>query len=240
MQEWKKSLNRNLNLSRIHHFNIIETENDCFKELCQYFNYLFHKKEISNDPDTLIFELKKNESYKIDLCENIEHFLVSSPLFNSVKLVFVKNAVRLSETIQNKLLKTLEEPPIETIFFIINEQKNKYLPTFESRANFIKLATTKNKVVSHTNFIEYIKQSYSKLIEEDRFVSLDEFSKVIDNREKLEEFTEYILNWHTANSSNFRQVNKLLELLKSYEPNKIFHNSLHNPRIKLYNLLKLH
>lgn len=52
---------------------------------------------------------------------------------------FVINASPLSTVVQNKLLKTIEEPPKNTYFFIVGQNQSQFLPTIVSRCNRIVL-----------------------------------------------------------------------------------------------------
>ncbi len=53
------------------------------------------------------------------------------------RLVIINRAERLTLEAQNALLKSLEEPPLKTVFILTSESTNSLLPTIISRLNLI-------------------------------------------------------------------------------------------------------
>ena len=77
---------------------------------------------------------KNNESIKIDDVRNLLSFLNKSTYNYNKKIVLIDNAESLNLSSSNSLLKSLEEPPENTFFFIINDSSSKILNTIKSRS----------------------------------------------------------------------------------------------------------
>ena len=84
----------------------------------------------------------------------------------------VDNAERLSEIVQNKLLKTLEEPPAHVIFILATTEKHKILPTILSRCQIydFERMTVPNiinhlKAVAEKENIQYEEQALNIIAE---------------------------------------------------------------------------
>ncbi len=71
----------------------------------------------------------------------IRHFLVdragTRPLRGRAKVFVVREAERMNESAQNSLLKTLEEPPKDTILILITTALDRMLPTTRSRCQLV-------------------------------------------------------------------------------------------------------
>ncbi|MBQ4264160.1 MAG: DNA polymerase III subunit delta' [Clostridia bacterium] len=57
---------------------------------------------------------------------------------NTTKVLIIPDAQKMTPAAQNCLLKTLEEPPEDTVFFLITEQPGALLPTITSRCRVIR------------------------------------------------------------------------------------------------------
>lgn len=77
---------------------------------------------------------KTGEEQQIGV-DAVEHFVasLSQSARGSVKVGIVESAHRLNDRAQNALLKTVEEPRGRTILFFITEDKDRILPTLQSR-----------------------------------------------------------------------------------------------------------
>ena len=71
------------------------------------------------------------------------------------KVVIIWMAERMDATPANKLLKTLEEPPENTIIFLISERFELLLPTVRSRAQLIKVPKIKDEELKKAIIDEY-------------------------------------------------------------------------------------
>lgn len=64
-------------------------------------------------------------------------FLGSSPYAGKKKVLIIRDAHRLTETAQNALLKTLEEPPAYAVIILVTHEIGRILPTILSRCQQI-------------------------------------------------------------------------------------------------------
>jgi len=98
-------------------------------------------------PDVFFLELLDGENeIKIEQIRNfIEKISLKSTYGN--KFVIIDDINSINNNGVNALLKTLEEPPENTYFFIINHQNTQLLDTIYSRCNEIKMKFTKNDCV---------------------------------------------------------------------------------------------
>lgn len=75
----------------------------------------------------------KVRTITIDAVRSVEPFLSLSALEHETKLIIVQDADRLSDDSANAFLKTLEEPPSQTLIILITELPSRLLPTILSR-----------------------------------------------------------------------------------------------------------
>lgn len=75
----------------------------------------------------------KVRSITIDAVRSVEPFLTLRAEPHETKLIIVQEADRLSDDSANAFLKTLEEPPPQTLIILITELPERLLPTIRSR-----------------------------------------------------------------------------------------------------------
>jgi hypothetical protein len=78
-------------------------------------------------------------SIKIEAVRETIHWASMKPFEGAWKVCIVLNAERLPEVAANAFLKTLEEPPENTVFCLLVENKNNLLETIQSRSFEIRL-----------------------------------------------------------------------------------------------------
>jgi len=83
-------------------------------------------------PDVLLVEAEKNQ-IKIDQIRELHYYLGFAPLSGRYKIVIINDAHLLNDAAANALLKTLEEPPPQTIFMLVTHRQQLLLPTILSR-----------------------------------------------------------------------------------------------------------
>lgn len=119
-------------------------------------------------PDTMVFDdiLNKNattgeENQWKKSTDDFIHFMNLSPVGSSVKVGIVEDLDRFSASALNSLLKTIEEPPVNTIFIMTAQEISNVLPTIISRVQLIRL-----NYLSDQHIAEYLKQIKADHIEE--------------------------------------------------------------------------
>src|SRR5258708_1272185 len=87
----------------------------------------------SNDPDD-----KKKQGIVVDVAKHLAEKLNQAPFSAPFKVAVVPDAEGLNRDAQNVLLKTLEEPPANTIIILLAEKTGDFLPTVLSRCRLIR------------------------------------------------------------------------------------------------------
>jgi DNA polymerase-3 subunit delta' len=91
-----------------------------------------HKFETGNHPDFHPF-VPDGLYFKIDQVRSIIHTVSLKPVESRWKTYLLEGADYMRDEGANALLKVLEEPPGETIYFLISEMVESLLPTVRSR-----------------------------------------------------------------------------------------------------------
>lgn len=92
-------------------------------------------------PDLCVFGAE-GESILVDELREIHTFLEKTAHQNGYKVIVIHQIDKLSIYTANALLKSLEEPPAQTVFLLTAENKQKILPTLRSRCVSIHLQGT--------------------------------------------------------------------------------------------------
>lgn len=90
------------------------------------------RHESGNHPDYTVIDQPK--SIGVDAVRDLISSIGSRPYEGGKRVVVIKRADSMTVQAQNALLKTLEAPPEDTIFFLIAENISALLPTIISRA----------------------------------------------------------------------------------------------------------
>ena len=96
-------------------------------------------KKLSH-PDVVWLEAEnKTVAIKIDSIRNISSKVSLKPYEAKKKVIIINEAYRMNEAAQNAFLKTLEEPPLDTIIFLLCNEAVGLLDTIISRCKIIRL-----------------------------------------------------------------------------------------------------
>lgn len=95
-------------------------------------------KKITNSmhPDILHIS-PDNQTIKIAAIRDLYQLIISKPNEATIRVVIIEDAETMNEQAQNAFLKTLEEPPANTIFILIANNINPLLATIISRCRNI-------------------------------------------------------------------------------------------------------
>ena len=118
-----------------------------------------------------------DRSLGINEARSIRNFLVKKPVFSEYKTVIVAGAELMTQEAQNALLKIMEEPPQYACIFLVALQKERILPTVQSRAHAVHFPLER---ISKNKFDI---ASLKKLI-----------SKDVDGEEKIDEALSSLLD----------------------------------------------
>lgn len=95
------------------------------------------RKIAENKHTDLIEILPSGENIAVDDLREMKKTLFFSPLEGKFRFVIFDEAHKMNASSANTLLKTLEEPPAHTKFFLITHERGLLLPTIVSRCQFI-------------------------------------------------------------------------------------------------------
>ncbi len=95
------------------------------------------KLENQNSPDVLV--IKPENSIGIEEVRQIQSFLSRKPIQSDHNTVYIHNAHLLTLPAQHALLKTLEEPPGNSLIYLITSSPYSLLPTVLSRVQITNL-----------------------------------------------------------------------------------------------------
>lgn len=93
------------------------------------------------------FYFSKNIEIRIDSIRMLEHRINLSPNEGTKKIYIVEYAEMLNEKTANAFLKTLEEPPHDTVIILTTSKLNALLPTIISRCQQIKFYPISQKLI---------------------------------------------------------------------------------------------
>ena len=118
----------------LHHFHLIEGDKENIRETLLE----FLEKDFGVNPnDSSLFYNYEFDSFLVDDSRALSmKAQIKTP--EGEKMVFVIFANSINEKAQNALLKTFEEPPQSTYFFVVLPRTDSLLPTFISRSVLVK------------------------------------------------------------------------------------------------------
>lgn len=80
-----------------------------------------------------LYLLEDEKTIKKEQLEELDEFLSKKSYEGGYRCVYIKAAHRMNLTVQNKLLKSIEEPPEHVIFVLATNEPEQLLPTTRSR-----------------------------------------------------------------------------------------------------------
>ncbi|MEK7520226.1 MAG: AAA family ATPase [Patescibacteria group bacterium] len=115
-----------------------------------------HTDERRPNPDVLIvMPEEKSGDITIDQIRSITSFLVLAPAGGKNKVVIINEAHRMQPEAASALLKTLEEPPAQSVLILASEHPGMVLPTVLSRVQKIRFSGMQEKAVDKKDEIFY-------------------------------------------------------------------------------------
>ena len=115
------------------------------------------------------YEASKNgttrHSIGIDQIRELQHKLNLKPFEGAFRVTIFEDSERMTEEASNALLKTLEEPPSQSLLILLASQETQLLPTIRSRCIRIKLNPMPvNEIIDHIVANHSIKEDTAHLI----------------------------------------------------------------------------
>lgn len=197
--------------------------------------------QISNF-DTLLVEPSATGSIGITEIRSLKAKLNLKPFNSSHKLAVLLNFEKATHEAQNAFLKTLEEPPGQTIIVLTSPNADLLLPTLVSRCQVIHLATSNKQLA--TSELSILNSQFSILLSDGvgkRLKLAQEVGKtredVIRWLEKMIIFTRKKLIESVFKNNNNLPLSQYLNLLTSFQKTHTLLSTTNvNPRFSLENL----
>jgi DNA polymerase-3 subunit delta' len=99
-------------------------------------------------PDVIYVEFEGVKSIKVEqIREGVEEILFLKSFEGKYKIVIVDEAHRMSSGAQNAFLKTLEEPPPNSVIILITSNPDSLLPTIRSRCQLIRFSPLPEQLI---------------------------------------------------------------------------------------------
>lgn len=139
-----------------------------------------------NHSDFNIIEPEGN-SIKIEQIRTLQKQVLEKPITSKYKVYIIDDADKMTKESQNCLLKTLEEPPSNTIFILIGKNENDFLVTIQSRCMIIHFDTIEDEKLEQFLMKEY---NIPKLTDEQKKLFNGSIGKAIKAKDNLEQYTK--------------------------------------------------
>lgn len=89
-------------------------------------------------PENPVVHIEDNSAIVIKQIKTLIEWLMLMPARETKRVVIILEADRMNEESANSFLKTLEEPPIDTIFILTSSRPEYLIPTIRSRCQIVK------------------------------------------------------------------------------------------------------
>ncbi len=185
----------------IHHANLFIGENDLEKIVFDKIEKDLNFK-INGNPDFYIF---KKDVFGISEARNLENWSINKP-FSGDKKVSVIIAESITPEAQNAMLKTIEEPPVGTYFFVVLNSEANILSTFLSRVRvFRNLKFDDQKNIKIKTAEKYLNSNLSERLK---------LIKNLKGETGKKNTKDLILQMEKVAYQNIFETNKIEDLIK--------------------------
>jgi DNA polymerase-3 subunit delta' len=103
-------------------------------------------------PDNALIEVEDRASILIEQMRNLTERLVHMPSVDTKRVVLILEAERMTHPAANYFLKTLEEPPVDTVFILTSSRPEYLLLTIRSRCQIVPFTYLKAKQIAEVVF----------------------------------------------------------------------------------------
>lgn len=181
-----------------------------------------------------ITTLEQEEAIGINNVRTLQKTISLKPINSSKKIVLIKNSENITIEAQNALLKTLEEPPEDTIIILSASAKEALLPTILSRCKIVEFY---NHTISFEDK-EKALQEYKKIIKSNMGDKLVIAQELANNKQDallwIESLIYILRNEFIKDTSNAFHHNLLKKLQKTHF---VLSTTNTNLRLTLENML---
>lgn len=189
---------------------------------------------ILNHEDVLLIDKEEtdNTQYKLNDFNEVFSFFSYRATRSDRKFIIINNAEKIPTNLSNKLLKTLEEPPVKATIFLLNPKSIALLETVISRSIQLRIPLKKEITNNTINIISDLKEQFVAGLNIDEFVNLYKFDK-----DKEEEVFLAFTDWITHNNINAKTLWEMEALNHQFREDQIYHSAPLNRLFKLYQLM---
>ena len=193
----------------------------------------------------------KNKTYTLkgEEFDEFFKFLSYSRHELSRKFIVVWDAYKITEILANKLLKTLEEPPVDTTIFFVDPRKSQLLPTISSRAIHLKIPISSD--VNTRVALDH--QSFSTWLESRQDLKEDPIACALSSYEssKIELFELFdalksksvsdenvinvLMSWLRETNTQAKMLERVINRVKIIEEQRVYNGALQNRLAPLIN-----
>jgi DNA polymerase III delta prime subunit len=193
----------------------------------------FRIDNILNHEDILVIErdVKETGNYKLADFSQMFAFLNYAATRHDRKLIIIDDAHKLSTNVANKLLKTLEEPPVNCTIFLLNSTNTALMDTINSRG--IKIRIKSDKVLNEENLFDILISRIKNGIDTDEFINEFKFDKEKEQRLLLD-----FNSWCLFNNIKAEILWDLEQVNKQYQEDLIYHAAPLHRLNKLLNIMR--
>lgn len=103
--------------------------------------------------ESVLFIEPEGQSIKIDKAKEVQRFFQLNRI-GRARIVIIDQVEKMNPQAANSLLKTFEEPPEETYFFLISGNQHKLLSTIRSRAQLCRVKPISLKLLESKSYAE--------------------------------------------------------------------------------------
>lgn len=205
----------------------------CTKHL-NSFGGNFNLESIQNHEDLLIISQTQKETgnYKLTDFSDLFSFLNYKATRADRKLIIIESANKLSQSVANKLLKTLEEPPVKCTIFLLNATNASLLNTITSRGIQIRIPS-QNQITHEQNLFTSLIDQLKNGLASDEFINEYRYDKELE--QKL--FIDFN-RWCLTNNTPLKLLWEIDQLNKEYHEDLIFNGAPLHRLNKLYHLMR--
>ncbi len=147
----------------------------------------FHK---GSHPDYLYISAEDGKILS-ENSEKINAFLSMKPSLANKKVIHIDDADKMNAILQNKLLKTVEEPKVDAVFFLVSSNYEMLLDTLKSR-----LIRISFNPLSSSDLIDYAEANelhYNSDIIEESYGSIERLIELSDESNNKNEFDKLLM-----------------------------------------------
>ena len=182
------------------------------------------KTEKGFNPDVLVFGYPGEKTIKVDhVRKDIERLIHLAPYENPYKVFIIDGAQRMNFNAQNAFLKTLEEPPPNSVIILITTLADLLMPTIRSRCQSVVFQPLETRQVKSFLEKEKPKGEHAELISR---ISGGSISRALNTDEEyLRKRAEYIGCVMAVNGKKpltlFDSVEKIQKDIKGKGPEEL-------------------